>query len=363
MQPEILKEHVDALGISLKELEDTVNTRLSHIDLKSIRPRIKPTSDTMETGALASYIRKGDTSLVEKALSSAADEGGVLIPTHLQEGIVRALSTPQSIRGLARVVAISTDALELLVDREDLDAGWVQEKGERPETQASKLAKIKIPVHEVYAKPRATQKLLDDAQMDVESWISQKISDKFSKIENTAFLLGDGQNKPKGILTYPTAPADAPEWGHIQTFTTGKVGGFSDDEGANVLFDMISAMKSQYLEKAVWVMSRSAHLAIRKLTDSNGQYLWQPGLGLGSQQSLLGYPVVILDEMPGLSDQNASKSVLFINLNEAYTIVDRQEIQVLRDPYSAKPYVEFYATKRVGGDIVNFDALKLLSFE
>jgi HK97 family phage major capsid protein len=384
MHENILKDHVDSLGRNLKNMEQQMEMRMSvlegdqmltlqkefektqrrlkNLEMKGHRPMLK--SDEERQEGFSAYIRKGDGALNQKSLStSTPEEGGMLVPAYVQDEMVRALASPNSFRSLARVTTISTDAVDVLVDREDLDAGWVLEKDQRPETTTSKLEKIKIPVHEIYAKPRATQKLLDDARINVEEWVGNKIIEKFRKLENEAFLNGNGNQKPKGILSYSTASQGAWSWGKIEALKTGKVGGFSDQRGADVLFEMIEALKPQYLEGASWIMSRSAHLAVRKLTDGEGNYLWQPGIALNTQPVLLGYPVFVMEEIPGINPNTPTNSILLGNFKEAYHIVDRQEMHILRDPYSAKPYIEFYATKRVGGDVVNFEAVKILSFD
>ena len=289
-------------------------------------------------------------------------DGGYLIPQVIATRISHELRDLCPIRALASVISISSSAVELLVDRESPEVGWVAETEERPETKAPNLAKIRIPVHELYAKPRATQKLLDDACINVEEWLASRIAGKMAQVENQAFLRGDGNNKPKGFLAYETVKRADLEWGKIEHVMTGKDGAFMDQDPADVLIDAIYAMKSEYQRGAVWLMSASAHASIRRLKDKNGLYVWQPGLSLETGPTLLGHKVVIIDDMPVLNPGDVSDSIVFANLKEGYQIVDRMGTRVLRDPFSAKPYVEFYTTKRVGGDVINFDAFKVIKF-
>lgn len=359
----LIEEKVNRLNEELEKAQE----RVILLEKKSRRPEVQEikASQSSYGKAFVDYIRKGfDHGLEQKALSSEpGTEGGYLIPTYIQDQMIKVLSSPLAFRSLARVTNISTDAVEILVDKEELDAGWVLEKAERPETGMPTLTKLKIPVHEIYAKPRATQKLLDDAQVNVEEWLSEKIGEKFLKIENQAFINGDGEQKPKGFLAYESVEKDDWEWGRLEHIKTGKIGGFEERRGADVLFEVVEALKSQYLNGACWVMSRLAHQLVRTLKDANRNYLWQPGLALGMQPTLLGYPVTILEEMPGLDEEEATSAIAFGNFKEGYQVVDRVQMHVLRDPYSAKPYVEFYATKRVGGDVVNFEAIKIVRFE
>lgn len=350
---------------------DQAQERLNRIEVSVKRPMVgmegQPASSNEHKSAFLSYVTKGDEShlmrMESKSLTAGSDpDGGYLIPETLYFDIEKGLKQSSTLRRLSRVIQISTDAVEFLVSEGDAEAGWVSETDARGETTTPKLKKIKIPVHELYAKPRATQKLLDDAKVDVENWLSQKIAARMTQLENQAFIYGDGNNKPKGILSYEV-DFDGPNAGKIQGFKTGKTGGFADARAAgDILIDMVTAMKPEMLNDCVWLMSRSAHGLIRKLKDNNGNYLWQPGIENDARPRLLGYPVEISDDMPGLNKDEASLSVLFGNFKEGYQVVDRAGIRVLRDPFSVKPYVEFYTTCRIGGDVVNHNAFKVLSF-
>lgn len=309
------------------------------------------------------YVRQGVSPLHQKSMTTSTDtSGGYLIPGEVSDKIIETLERLSVIRSLAHVEHISTSSLDILQDRNEPGAGWVGEEDERRETDTPDLAKINIPVHEIYAKPRCTQKLLDDAEINVEEWLIQKIADKMAHLETQAFINGDGNNKPKGFMTYEFASSDDWTWGKIEQFKTGVNGGFVEKTPADVLIDTMQSLKPSYLNEAVWFMSRSTLAALRKLKNGFDDYLLQSGTALRAPSTLLGYPVVICDDMPTFVPGAVSNAIVFGNFKEAYHIVDRSDIHVLRDPYSAKPYVEFYTTKRVGGDVVNFEALKVVSF-
>ncbi len=313
--------------------------------------------------AFTAFLRKGDGNVETKALSRGEEPGSYMLPHPVQERITHHLETGSTFRSIARVMNISSGSAEIILDRNLPNVGWVGETEERGETQAPTLAKMTIPVHEIYAKPKATQTLLDDSVVNLEDWLVSRVAEKMVRLENEAFILGDGDKKPKGFLAYETVEKAAWEWGKIEHLKTGVEGGFQEDAGADTLLDLMERLKTQYLAGSMWIMSRSAHTVVRKLMDhTTGHHLWQPSLAEGAPATLLGYPVLVLDEMPALVAKRASKSIAFGNFKEAYQIVDRLNMNVLRDPYSAKPYVEFYVTKRVGGDVINFEAIKVLNF-
>lgn len=352
----------------VSELSDVIVKtahRLERLETAFKRPNAEMAAKLQTSASdqnFKNYVRKGiEQGLMEqKSLSSAQDNsGGFLIPQAVTEMINAKLMDHSMMRRLSRVTSISTDTLELLLEKGDASVGWVAETADRAETDTPELAKVRIPVHQIYAKPRVSQKLLDDAFVDVEGWLSSKISENMAAVENAAFIHGDGQGKPRGILTYETCDFGHAEWGKIETVKTGEDGKITDP---NCLLDAMQALKTKYLEGACWLMSRSAAAAIRKLKDQTGAYLWQPGLTADAPNTLFGYPIVLSDDMPAVEVGKQTSSIIFGNFKEAYQIVDRANLNILRDPFSAKPYVEFYATKRVGGEVINFDALKIVAF-
>lgn len=357
----------------LNEKMDHAYEKLNKFHLSFNRPILGNLDETFpfEThehkSAFLSYIRKGDESklcqLETKSLNTINDpEGGYLIPQSISMRINKDLTSISPIRELANVLTISSSAVEILIDQNSAEVGWVAETQERPVTRAPQLQKLKIPVHEIYAKPQVTQKLIDDSRVNIEEWLSNRIANKMAQIENNAFVNGDGQNKPKGFLNYASAVRANLQPGQIEHLITGQNGALAENNSEDIFIDTINSMKAEYQKGAVWLMSRSAHAAIRKLKDQNGLFLWQPGLAHDPCPLLLGYKVVIVDDIPPLVAGTASTSIVFANLKEGYQIVDREGIHVLRDPFSVKPYIEFYTTKRVGGDVVNSEAFKFIRF-
>ncbi len=305
---------------------------------------------------LRSFLREG---IRTKALSSHDESGAYLVSQPVQDQIQQRQVLHGGLRGLSRHTRISTDALELLIDKKSADAGWVAETDERNESATPELLRHKIGVHELYAKPRISQKLLDDAAIDLEGWLVDKVAQKMTQLENQSFVKGDGIGKPKGFLSYPLVHVGAGTWGSIEAVHTGHNGSIMD---IDVLYATLEAMKPEFLDGAVWYVARSAVTQIRRLKTRDGMPIWQPSLLLREPDLLLGYPVILSDDMPPAREGEVSTSIVLANFKRGYQIVDRHEMRLLRDPYSAKPFVEFYATKRVGGDVIDFDAFKAIRF-
>ncbi|MDR1910315.1 MAG: phage major capsid protein [Holosporales bacterium] len=363
----LTEEKLERINTQIDKAEETLR-RANAFKKYLSTPLERNAEDAEHKELFLDYIRKGiDGPLFafeKKALSATSGkDGGFLIPAPSIDRVFAILSAHSPMRQVARSERISTDAVDILVDKDLPDASWAAETEERAETNTKDIAQIRIPVHELYAKPRATQKLLDDAQIDLESWLISRISEKMAALENSAFIVGDGEGKPKGFLSYDMTEKDAWEWGKIEHVKSGANGAFPERIPADFVINLMHALKSQYLSSAVWMMPRSTLAEVRKLKDpTTGHYLWQPSLDK-TPTTLLGYPIFIADDMPDLVNRTASSSIAFGNFEEAYQIVDRQELRVLRDPYSAKPYVEFYTTRRVGGAVVNFEAIKVGRFE
>jgi len=312
--------------------------------------------------AFDTFLRKGEEVMgpeERKALSVGTDpDGGYVVNPDLSGRIVMKVFESSQMRAYASIQVISSDALEGLFDLNEASSGWVGETDSRPETNTPQLGKWRIPAHELYAKPKATQKLLDDASINMEAWLASKVAEKFARDEANAFVVGNGVNKPRGFLTFSSGTTLP---GTIERFDTGVNGAFAAaPNGGDVLINALYGLKQQYRANATWFMNRATLKLTRKLKDSDGAYLWSPGIAAGQPASLLGYPVASFEDMPDPATD--SLSIAVGDMREAYQIVDRLGIRTLRDPYSAKPYVEFYTTKRVGGDVVNFEALKLIEF-
>ncbi len=306
--------------------------------------------------AFCSYVRKGHenglSDFERKSLSSISDnEGGYLITRGMTDHIVSNIAESSPMRSLASITTISGDALEVIEDFDQAYSGWTLETESRDETKAPQVGKKVIPVHEIYAQPKATQKLLDDASIDVEQWLSGKLVDSFTRLENSAFISGDGVGKPKGILSYE----DGLTSDKVEQIVTQKAGTLD----AESIMQLFFALKENFAVKGKFLMNRSAVQAIRMLKDTtSGRYLWQPGLKEAAPDTLLGCEIVQAADMPGVASGNVAMA--FGDFQSAYQIVDRQGIRILRDPFTDKPFVKFYATKRVGGAVVNGNALKLL---
>lgn len=312
--------------------------------------------------AFDAMLRKGEEVLgadERKALSVGSDpDGGYVVSPDMSGRIVMKVFETSPMRAYASVQVIGTDALEGLYDLNEASSGWVGETESRTETNTPQIGRWRIPVHELYAKPKATQKLLDDASINMEAWLAGKVAEKFARDESAAFVSGNGINKPRGFLTYASGTTNP---GTIERIKTGVSSAFAaNPDGLDKLIDTVYALKAPYRANASWFMTRSVTALARKLQDSDGQYQWQPSSQAGQPATLLGFPIAAFEDLEALAAN--SLSMAFADMREAYQIVDRIGIRTLRDPYSSKPYVEFYTTKRVGGDVVNFEAIKLVEF-
>jgi HK97 family phage major capsid protein len=318
--------------------------------------------------AFWSFARKGNINMLsgaeQKALTAGTDsEGGYLLPSPTVGRIVAKLYETSPMRQWASVQTISTDALEGLNDLDEASYGWVGEVGARTTTNTPTVGKYRIEAHEMYANPKASQKLLDDAAVDVESWLAMKVADKFARVENAAFFSGTGVGQPRGFTTYTTAAtADASRtWGELEHVKTGANGDFNSTSPADYLIDLVMAFKTAKLAGARWLAPRSVISKVRKFKEATtNAYMWQPGLVAGQPDRLLGFPVEICQDMPTLATD--SLSMALGNFADGYQIVDRVGIRTLRDPYTDKPYINFYSTKRVGGAVVDFEAIKFIKF-
>jgi HK97 family phage major capsid protein len=238
--------------------------------------------------------------------------------------------------------------------------GWVGETDARAQTTSPTLDELSFPAMELYAMPAATATLLEDAAVNIDEWLAQEVEQVFAAQEGTAFVTGDGANKPKGFLDYTTVDNDSWSWGNIGYVPSGVAGAFPASNPSDVVVDLIYAVNAGYRQNGVFVMNRKTQSAIRKFKDSGGAYLWQPPATAGSKASLMTFPVIEAEDMPDIAA--GSLSIAFGDFNRGYLVVDRAGVSVLRDPYTAKPYVLFYTTKRVGGGVQDFDAIKLMKF-
>ncbi|MFB2551008.1 phage major capsid protein [Ensifer soli] len=362
----VTRDKVERINRAMDEQKRVIDQML----LKRARPALAGTEpagldDLEHRAAFDSYIRKGDEqglrALEQKAMSvgSSAD-GGYLVPPQTDGEIGRRLSVVSPIRALATVRQVSGTVLKKPFATTGFAAGWVAETGSRSQTTTPTLAEMSFPTMELYAMPAATPALLDDTALDIEAWIASEVDIAFAEQEGTAFVTGDGTNKPKGFLTY-TAVADGSwSWGNLGYVATGAAGAFKASGPSDTLVETIYALKAGHRQNAVFVMNRKTQGDIRKFKDADGNYLWQPPSGPGQPASLMGFPVTEAEDMPDVGAN--ALSIAFGDFRSGYLVVDRAGVRVLRDPYSAKPYVLFYTTKRVGGGVQNFEAIKLIKF-
>jgi HK97 family phage major capsid protein len=350
---------------------DAARTRLDRISLERARPPLAE-GPAREDGAAQEhkaafglYVRAGESGglkrLEAKALSAGSGpDGGYLAPDSLERTVLQRLAALSPIRGIASVQQISGGQYKRAVSVGAPATGWVAETAARPNTDAPTLSQLAFPAAELYAMPAATQTLLDDAVVDIEQWLAGEVETAFAEQEGIAFVTGNGQGRPKGFLASDTVANSAWTPGKLGFVGTGSAGAFAASNPSDVLFDLVYALRAAYRQNARFVMNRRTQSAIRKFKDADGNYLWQPPLAADRAATLMGFPVTEAEAMPDLT--NGSLSLAFGDFRRGYLVVDRTGLRVLRDPYSAKPYVLFYTTKRVGGGVQDFDAIKLLKF-
>lgn len=325
--------------------------------------------------AFWAYLRRGESSLtmdLRNAMSVGSDpDGGFWAPPEVGRDIVRRSFETSPMRRICSSITIGAEAIELPKDTNDLSGGgWVGETGSRPTTDHAQVGMQRFTVHEQYEQPKVTQKLLDDAGLiDIEAWLNGKIASKLGRRENTAFVSGNGIAKPRGFLSYAstavTTDDDSRDWGVLQYTPSGASGAFPTLSGstaadASAITDTVANLKDVYRANARWVFNRQTAATLAKLRDADGRSLWYENLANSEPDRLAGYPVFLAEDMPAIGAD--SYSIAFGDFQSAYLIVDRPGIRLLRDPFTDKPNVLFYTTKRVGGDVRDFDALKLIKF-
>ena len=355
-------ERIDAAVTEHKALAD-------RLALNGRRPRLDaaPVNAPDERkAAFARYMRAGDASAVAaleaKSLNAGNDpEGGYLAPEETERMIQTAVKDISPIRQIASVREIGANVFRKPVSKGEGVAGWVGETGARLETTAPSLSAIDFPTMELYAMPAASQALLDDSIVDIDQWLADEVQTEFAVQESAAFINGDGLTQPKGLVSFYTIADDSTRTsGQLGYIATGVDGAFPDEDPSDKLLDLIYAPKQAYRVNGRFLMNRSVLSQLRKFKDGEGNYLWQPSAQAGEPATLMGYPVTEAEEMP--PGEEGECAIAFGDFKRAYLIVDRIGVRVLRDPYSAKPYVLFYTTKRVGGGVQDFDAVKFLKF-
>ncbi len=364
----LLEEKVDRINAAL----DLQTRRMDELALRQARPALEgrgrlvsDASAREHKSAFDAYVRAGEAgglrALETKAMSAGSDaDGGYLVPPELEHEIGRRLAAISPIRAIAAVREISGSVYKKPFMTAGPAAGWVGETDARTQTTSPTLDALSFPAMELYAMPAATASLLDDSAVNIDEWIASEVELTFATQEGAAFVNGDGSNKPKGFLQSDTVANGSWAWGKLGYVASGGASGFAASHPSDALVDLIYALKAGYRQNGVFVMNRKTQAAIRKFKDAGGGYLWQPPAQAGGRASLMTFPLVEAEDMPDIAAN--SLSIAFGDFLRGYLIVDRTGVRVLRDPYSAKPYVLFYTTKRVGGGVQDFDAIKLMKF-
>lgn len=343
---------------------DEVKTRLDKVGRAAARPAIEGSAGmTAEVkGFVDGYLRRGSEAEVKSLSGASPIEGGYAVPREIDALIASELKEISPIRQLAQVVQVGTSGYRKLVSTGGTASGWVGEIAGRPETDTPDFAEIAPPTGELYANPAASQSMLDDAAFDLEGWLASEVAMEFARAEGAAFVNGNGINQPLGFLASPTSMAgDAVRpFGSVQYIGTGDADGFAANPESR-LIDLVHTMKAGHRQGASWVMNSSTLSEVRKLKTTDGAFLWQPGMVEGQPDRLLGYPVIEAEDMPDVT--GGAFPIAFGNFKAGYLIAERSATQILRDPFTNKPFVHFYATKRIGGQVLDSAAIKLLKIE
>jgi HK97 family phage major capsid protein len=363
---EEFKGFQDEIKTAFQQQDD----RMTMLDRKTMsygRPALSGNAelDVPHKKAFNAYLRSGDDDglrgivLEGKALSTAVvGDGGYLVDPKTADTIKSMLSSTASIRSISNVVNVEATSFDVLIDRSDVGSGWATETAATTETATPLIERISIRLHQLSAMPKASQRLLDDSAFDVEGWLAGKIAERFIRAESAAFVSGDGVDKPKGFLL-PAKVANASwTWGNIGYVPTGAAADFATTNAVDCIVNLVYSLAADYRANATFVMNSKTAGAVRKMKDADGRFMWSDGLALAEPSRLMGYPVLICEDMPDIAAN--AYAMAFGDFTAGYTIAERPDVRVLRDPFSAKPHVLFYALKRVGGDVSDFAAIKLL---
>lgn len=302
----------------------------------------------------------------QKQLSVGSDpDGGMTVPETMDSTIDRVVTEISDMRTICRVVNVTSASWSTRTGMGGATGGWVAEKDTRPETDTPTLETRSIPVHELYAMPSATQSLLDDSAMDIPGWLGEEVGIEFARMEGEAFINGNGATRPRGILQYPTVAEASWAWGSIGYTATGVDGDWADsssDPGAETtnIVDLVYSLKKAFRRNARYLCNRATVGSLMKLRDADGRQLWASGLQLGQPDRLMNYPITEMEDMPDIGSD--AFALAFGDFRRAYTVVNRIGTRVLRDPFTSKPNVLFYTTRRLGGGLINYEAVKFLKF-
>lgn len=358
-----LAGQVDTLNGKLSELDELKTSLEAELaEIKRPDGSVSATKEVTEhKAAFEQFVRKGKedglADLERKAMQTGSDpDGGFAVPEELDRSIITALRDEVVMRQECNVITVGTPHFKRLVNQGGTNSGWVGEVDKRPETATSKLASIEPVWGEIYGNPAATQTMLDDAFFNVEQFITDDLTTEFAEQEEAAYTNGDGVKKPKGLLAYGSddqADKDR-DWGTLQHLLLKKPTELTADE----VIKLIYTMRKVYRSGAKFMMNNNTLFQVRTLKDAQGNYLWQPGLQLGQPSALLGYGIAENEQFPDVAAD--STPLAFGNFKRCYTILDRIGVRMLRDPYTNKPFVHFYTTKRVGSMMTDSNAVKLL---
>lgn len=367
----VLAEKVDKINAAITDESKQIATLKSQVEAVEKAQAIaqfpgggistRDKSKVEHKAAFDKWFRKGiDDNLhalsIQASASTLSDpDGGFTVPEEVDAAIDRVALTVSAMRRLCSVRSITTDTYRKLVNVGGASSGWVAEKGARAETDTPTLKEIAINTKEIYAMPAATQALLDDSAVDIAGWLADEVSIEFNEQEADAFIRGNGVEKPKGISAYTMVANASYSWGKVGYIAGGHASLLND---MDKIIDIQHALKAVYRNGASWLMNDLTLATIRKFKDGDGVYIWRPGLDVGAPDTILGKPVEIDDNVDSIG---AGKfPVFFGNFKRAYLIIDRLGTRVLRDPYTSKPFVLFYTTKRIGGGLVMPEAIKVL---
>lgn len=363
---------VKAFQGEVKSLVKQQEERVTMLDRKMVGYGRPPLAQAAEVGvphrkAFNAYLRTGDDDglrglvLEGKALNaSVAADGGYLVDPQTADTIRSMLVSTASVRAIAQVVQVEAASFDVLIDRSEVGTGWATETASATETGTPQLERVSIALHELSAMPKASQRLLDDSAFDVEGWLAGKIATRFLRAESAAFVSGDGVDKPRGFLTVPKVANGAWSWGSLGYVPSGAASDFAATNPADCIITLVYALGAEYRANASFVMNSKTAGAVRKMKDADGRFLWSDGLAAAEPARLMGYPVLICEDMPDIAA--GAHAIAFGDFRAGYTIAERPDLRILRDPFSAKPHVLFYASKRVGGDVTDYAAIKLLKF-
>ncbi len=357
-----------AADVVTSDKVERINRALDDLTLKMKRPQLGgPEKDqpTEHKRAFEAYVRKGEThglfDIEAKSMSVGSNpDGGYLVPAETEAEIGRLLSNASAMRAISDVRQVSASVYKKPFAITGAASGWIGEAAARPETASATLAELQFPTMELYAMPAATQSLLDDSVVNLDQWIAQEVRTVFAEQESQAFVTGNGVNRPKGFTDYAKVADASWTWGNIGYIATGVAGAFAASNPTDKLIDLAYALKAGFRQNAHWVMNRKTQGVIRKFKDGQGNYIWQPAITADGKASLMNFPITESEHMADIATD--SFALALGDFRQGYLVVDRVGVRILRDPYSSKPYVLFYTTKRVGGGVQNFEAIKLMKF-